>query len=120
MQQALDYAATLDIPFVFSSNGDGFVFHDRTDKADVVESTLDLDAFPSPDELWQRYAEAKGLTPKPEEIVQQDYYDDGSSKTPRHYQVNTVNATMEAIDKGENRILPVMATGTDRISTRLN
>jgi type I restriction enzyme, R subunit len=117
MQQALDYAATLDIPFVFSSNGDGFVFHDRTGKADVVESTLDLDAFPSPDELWQRYAEAKGLTPKAEEIVLQDYYDDGSGKTPRYYQVNAVNATMEAIAKGENRILLVMATGTGKTYT---
>ena len=117
MQQALDYAATLDIPFVFSSNGDGFVFHDRTGKADVVESTLDLDAFPSPDELWQRYAEAKSLTPKAEEIVLQDYYDDGSGKTPRYYQVNAVNATMEAIAKGENRILLVMATGTGKTYT---
>lgn len=117
MQQALDYAATLDIPFVFSSNGDGFVFHDRTGKADVVESTLDLDAFPSPDELWQRYAEAKGLTPKAEKIVLQDYYDDGSGKTPRYYQVNAVNAAMEAIAKGENRVLLVMATGTGKTYT---
>src|SRR3546814_18236997 len=108
MQQALDYAATLDIPFVFSSNGDGFVFHDRTDKADVVESTLDLDAFPTPDELWQRYADAKGLTLKAEEIVLQDYTDDGSGKTPGCYQLDALNATMAKSDTVGNRIRVVI------------
>lgn len=117
MQQALDYAATLDIPFVFSSNGDGFVFHDRTGHAATVETTLSLDEFPSPDELWRRYAAAKGLTPKAEQIVLEDYYDDGSGKTPRYYQVNAVNAAMEAIAKGQNRILLVMATGTGKTYT---
>ena len=105
MQQALEYAETLDIPFVFASNGDGFVFHDRTGNAANVETTLSLDNFPSPDELWRRYAEAKGLTAEAEEIVLEDYYDDGSGKTPRYYQVNAVNAAMEAIAKGQNRHL---------------
>src|SRR6201991_4912348 len=77
MQQALDYAATLDIPFVFASNGDGFVFHDRTGASSEKESTLSLDAFPSPKELWSKYCTWKGLTPKEEEIVLQDYFDDG-------------------------------------------
>lgn len=117
MQQGLEYAATLDIPFVFSSNGDGFVFHDRTGNAATVETTLGLDDFPSPDELWRRYAEAKGLTAEAEEIVLEDYYDDGSGKTPRYYQVNAVNAAMEAIAKGQNRILLVMATGTGKTYT---
>lgn len=117
MQQALDYAATLDIPFVFSSNGDGFVFHDRTGKAAMVETTLSLDEFPSPDELWRRYAATKGLTPEAEQIVLEDYFDDGSGKTPRYYQINAVNAAMEAIAKGENRILLVMATGTGKTYT---
>lgn len=117
LQQALEYAETLDIPFVFASNGDGFVFHDRTGKAATVETTLSLDAFPSPDELWRRYAEAKGLTPKGEEIVLEDYFDDGSGKAPRYYQVNAVNAAMEAIAKGQNRILLVMATGTGKTYT---
>lgn len=117
MQQGLEYAATLDIPFVFSSNGDGFVFHDRTGNTATVETTLSLDDFPSPDELWRRYAEAKGLTAKAEEIVLEDYYDDGSGKTPRYYQVNAVNAAMEAIAKGQNRILLVMATGTGKTYT---
>lgn len=117
IQQGLEYAATLDIPFVFSSNGDGFLFHDRTSNAATVETTLSLDAFPSPDELWRRYAAAKGLSAEAEEIVLEEYYDDGSGKTPRYYQVNAVNAAMEAIAKGQNRILLVMATGTGKTYT---
>ena len=117
MQQALEYAEILDIPFVFASNGDGFVFHDRTGTGDAVETTLALDAFPSPDELWQRYAAWKGLTPKGEAIVLEDYYDDGGGKQPRYYQVNAVNAAMEAIAKGQNRVLLVMATGTGKTYT---
>lgn len=117
MQQALEYAETLDIPFVFASNGDGFVFHDRTGTSDEREITLALDAFPSPGELWQRYAAWKGLTPKGEKIVLEDYYDDGSGKQPRYYQVNAVNAAMEAIATGQNRILLVMATGTGKTYT---
>ncbi|WP_344691899.1 EcoAI/FtnUII family type I restriction enzme subunit R [Sphingomonas cynarae] len=117
MQQALEYAETLDIPFVFASNGDGFVFHDRTGTGDAREITLLLDAFPSPAELWQRYAAWKGLTPEGEEIVLEDYYEDGSGKQPRYYQVNAVNAAMEAIATGQNRILLVMATGTGKTYT---
>lgn len=117
MQQALEYAETLDIPFVFASNGDGFVFHDRTSMGDTREITLTLDAFPSPGELWRRYAAWKGLTPEGEEIILEDYYDDGSGKQPRYYQVNAVNAAMEAIATGQNRILLVMATGTGKTYT---
>lgn len=117
MQQALEYAETLDIPFVFASNGDGFVFHDRTGTGKTVETTLSLDAFPSPGDLWQRYAAWKGLTPQGEEIVLEDYYDDGSGKQPRYYQVNAVNSAMEAIATGQNRILLVMATGTGKTYT---
>ena len=117
MQQALEYAGTLDIPFVFASNGDGFVFHDRTGTGDAREITLPLDAFPSPGELWQRCAAWKGLTPEGEEIVLEDYYDDGSGKQPRYYQVNAVNAAMEAIATGQNRILLVMATGAGKTYT---
>lgn len=117
IQQALEYAETLDIPFVFASNGDGFVFHDRTATGETVETTLALDAFPSPDELWQRYAASKGLTPEGEELVLEDYYDDGSGKQPRYYQVNAINAAIEAIAKGQNRVLLVMATGTGKTYT---
>ena len=82
MQQALDYAVTLNIPFVFSSNGDGFVFHDRTGASMEKEATLSLDAFPSPKDLWSKYRTWKGLTPDEEAIVLQDYFDDGSGKGP--------------------------------------
>ena len=114
MQQALDYAVTLNIPFVFSSNGDGFVFHDRTGTCPVKESTLALDAFPSPAELWDRYRRWKGLEPEQEKVVLQDYFDDGSGKAPRYYQCNAINAAIEAIAKGQNRVLLVMATGTGK------
>src|ERR1700688_2015217 len=117
MQQALDYAVTLNIPFVFSSNGDGFVFHDRTGAGAEKEASLSLDAFPSPKDLWMKYCAWKGLTPDEEEIVLQDYFDDGSGKAPRYYQSNAINAAVEAIAKGQNRILLVMATGTGKTYT---
>src|SRR5450631_2605863 len=117
MQQGLDYAATLDIPFVFSSNGDGFVFHDRTGQSATIETNLGLDAFPAPADLWARYRVWKGLTPEAEQIVLQNYFDDGSGKAPRYYQVNAVNAAIEAIAKGRDRILLVMATGTGKTYT---
>src|ERR1035437_5287844 len=113
IQQALGYAATLNIPFVFSSNGNGFLFHDRTG-AGEKETSLALDAFPSPAELWEKYRAWKGLTPDEEKIVLQDYFDDGSGKAPRYYQCNAVNAAVEAIAKGQDRILLVMATGTGK------
>ncbi len=117
MQQGLEYAATLDIPFVFSSNGDGFVFHDRTGNCATQEANLGLDAFPSPADLWARYRASKGFSPEAEKIVLQDYYDDGSKKSPRYYQVNAINATIEAIAKGRDRVLLVMATGTGKTYT---
>ena len=117
MQQALDYSDVLDIPFVFSSNGDGFVFHDKTGKSAETEATLGLDSFPSPGDLWNRYRDWKGLTTEAEEIVLQDYFDDASGKTPRYYQINAVNAAIEAIAKGRDRILLVMATGTGKTYT---
>ena len=83
MQQALEYAKTLNIPFVFTSNGDGFVFHDRTGTSMEKEATLSLDAFPSPKDLWSKYRAWKGLTPDEEAIVLQDYFEDGSGKGPR-------------------------------------
>jgi len=116
MQQALDYATTLQIPFVFSSNGDGFVFHDGTGTGNATETTLALDAFPSPADLWARYRAWKGLPPEAEEIVLQDYFDDGG-KAPRYYQLTAVNAAIEAIAKGCDRVLIVMATGTGKTYT---
>ena len=117
IQQALDYAEILHIPFAFSSNGDGIVFHDRTGASTPTESNLPLEGFPSPTDLWARYRAWKGLTPEAEEVVLQDYFEDGSGKTPRYYQVNAINATIEAIAKGQDRILLVMATGTGKTYT---
>ena len=117
MQQALGYAETLHIPFVFSSNGEGFVFHDRTGLSPERETTLSLDAFPAPAELWERYRAWKDLTPEAESVVSQDYFSDGGGKTPRYYQVNAINAAIEAIAKGRERLLLVMATGTGKTYT---
>lgn len=118
MQQALDYAETLDVPFVFSSNGDAFLMHDRTGLADKVEQELSLDTFPSPEELWARYCRWKGVdTPEAKNTVEMPYYDDGTGRAPRYYQVNAVNRTIEAVANGANRILLVMATGTGKTYT---
>ena len=117
IQQGLDYAATLDIPFVFSSNGDGFVFHDRTGLSAPVEANLGLDAFPSPADLWARYRAWKGLDGEAEQLVLQDYYDDGSGEAKRYYQVTAINRTIDAIAKGANRVLLVMATGSGKTRT---
>ena len=117
MQQALDYAEVLDIPFAFSSNGDGFIFHDRTRLSNPVECELSLDEFPSPTELWQRYKQWKGIETPVEEVIQQPYYTDGSGKKPRYYQSIAINRTVEAIAKKQNRLLLVMATGTGKTYT---
>nr|WP_315859017.1 DEAD/DEAH box helicase family protein [Rhizobium leguminosarum] len=117
LQQGLDYAETLAIPFVFSSNGDGFVFHDRTGLIATKEQNLRLDQFPSPQELWRLYSAWKGLDSSAQALVLQDYYDDGSGKAPRYYQVNAINAAVEAIAKGQDRVLLVMATGTGKTYT---
>ncbi|WP_206951966.1 EcoAI/FtnUII family type I restriction enzme subunit R [Trinickia acidisoli] len=117
MQQALEYAETLAVPFVFSSNGDGFVFHDRTGMSAKPEVTLSLGDFPSPSKLWAQYLVWKGLGPQQEKVVLQPYHDDGSDKEPRYYQRNAINASVEAIAKGQNRVLLVMATGTGKTYT---
>ncbi len=117
MQQALGYAEMLDVPFAFSSNGDGFLFHDRTGAAAKVEETLAMDRFPAPDELWRRYCEWKGIAAASEATVTQDYYSDGSGKAPRYYQVNAINRVVEAVARGQNRLLLVMATGTGKTFT---
>jgi type I restriction enzyme R subunit len=118
MQQGLKYAEMLDIPCVFSSNGDGFVFHDRTIKEGLIEKELSLDEFPTPEQLWLRYKFFKGLdTTEEERIAAQDYFTDGSGRTPRYYQQIAINRTVEAIAKGQNRILLVMATGTGKTYT---
>ena len=117
MQQALEYAETLDIPFAYSSNGDAFLEHDRTAAGGTVTREIPLDQFPSPDELWMRYCSAKGLTPDQIAATTQDYFDDGSGKKPRYFQSTAINRTVEAIVRGQNRILLVMATGTGKTYT---
>ncbi len=118
IQQGLDYAQILDIPCVFSSNGDGFLFHDRTATDGNIEIEISLDDFPTPEQLWQKYKKYKGIeTPEAERIVSQDYYFDGTNRKPRYYQQIAVNRTVEAIANGQNRILLVMATGTGKTYT---
>jgi type I restriction enzyme R subunit len=118
MQQALNYAETLCVPFVFRSNGDAFLFHDRTGLADKIEQELMLNDFPSPEFLWQRYCQWKGLeTAEAHHAIEVPYYDDGTNHTPRYYQINAINNTVEAIVKSQRRILLVMATGTGKTYT---
>ena len=118
IQQGLDYATILDIPTVFSSNGDGFYEHDRTGSDDKVERELALHEFPSPEQLWQRYKQYKGIeTPEAEHISAQDYFYDGTDRSPRYYQQIAINRTVEAIARGQQRILLTMATGTGKTYT---
>jgi type I restriction enzyme R subunit len=118
IQQALGYAITLDIPCVFSSNGDGFLFHDRTATDSTIETELTIDEFPSPETLWNKYKKYKGIvTPNGEKIALQKYFSDGSGRKPRYYQQIAVNRTVEAIANGQNRIILVMATGTGKTYT---
>src|SRR5215208_2248047 len=117
MQQALGYAKLLDVPFAVSSNGDGFLFHDGTGQAAQVEQELPLDAFPSPTELWRRYCAWKKLDAECEKVVAQEYHADGGGKEPRYYQRVAINRTVEAVARGQNRLLLVMATGTGKTYT---
>ncbi|MBL7176050.1 MAG: DEAD/DEAH box helicase family protein [Desulfobacteraceae bacterium] len=117
MQQALDYGSTLDIPFVYSTNGDAFLEHDRTKSSGKIEKELPLDGFPSPVTLWQRYRGVKKISDEQEPIVTQDYYVDVSGKAPRYYQSIAINRAIEGIARGQNRILLVMATGTGKTYT---
>jgi len=117
MQQALEYAEILDVPFAYSSNGDAFLEHDRTVITGTVTREIPLDQFPTPEELWDRYSTAKGLTEVQQKVTTQDYYDDGSRKAPRYYQLIAINRTVETIARGEKRILLVMATGTGKTYT---
>ncbi|PSQ91340.1 MAG: restriction endonuclease, partial [Proteobacteria bacterium SW_6_67_9] len=117
MQQALGYGDDLDVPFVFTSNGDGFLFHDRTGLGPQTETELTLDQFPSPETLWERYCQWKGIDTPARPVVEQPYYDDGSGRVPRYYQMVAINRAVEAVAKGRNRLLLVMATGTGKTFT---
>jgi len=117
MQQALEYAEILDVPFAYSSNGDAFLEHDRTATGGIVTREIPLDRFPTPEELWARYRAAKGYTPRQVAVATQDYHESPSGKAPRYYQLIAINRTVDAIARGENRILLVMATGTGKTYT---
>ena len=114
MQQALGYAEALDVPFVFSSNGDAFLFHDRTGQSDSIEKQIGLDEFPSPDKLWRQYRAWKGLDEESDKLVRQPYYADLAGKEPRYYQRVAIQRAVEAITRGQRRVLMVMATGTGK------
>ena len=114
MQQAIAYAQLLDVPFSFSSNGDGLVFRDATLATGVLEQNLTLEEFPSPQELWRRYCAWKGWSAEESRVAGFDY---APHKTPRYYQLNAVNRAVAAIAAGQNRVLLVMATGTGKTYT---
>ncbi len=114
MQQGLEYAEMLDVPFVYSSNGDAFMEHDKTAQSGTVERKLTLNSFPSPGELWQRWCQWKAVDEPSKQIITQDYYTDASGRIPRYYQHVAINRAIEAITKGQDRILLVMATGTGK------
>jgi type I restriction enzyme R subunit len=118
MQQALAYAEMLDAPFAISSNGDGFLLHDRTGLSHPVERELQLSEFPSPAALWPLYQQWKGLLePEAVKLIEQPIYSDGSGREPRYYQQVAINRAIEVIAKGQQRVLLVMATGTGKTYT---
>lgn len=118
MQQALGYADILEVPSAFSSNGDAFASHNKVPEVNEdIETQFPLESFPSPHILWNRYKKFRGIEEKSEQLIIQPYHADISGKEPRYYQVEAINRTMEAVARGENRILLVMATGTGKTYT---
>lgn len=117
MQQALQYASMMNVPFVFSSNGDGFIFRNKYVTEGDAEVTLALDEFPSPETLWKMYHEQNRISSSQDKVIDEPYYSDNPDKQPRYYQMNAINRTVEAIANGQDRILLVMATGTGKTYT---
>ncbi|OPX89008.1 MAG: Type-1 restriction enzyme R protein [Pelotomaculum sp. PtaB.Bin013] len=117
MQQGLSYAELLQVPFVFCSNGDGFLFHNNIADDGIIECEVELNDFPAPETLWRMWCAYRGFTKEQETVITQDYYSDGGNKTPRYYQLLAINKTIEAIANGNERILLVMATGTGKTFT---
>ncbi|MFA6900610.1 MAG: DEAD/DEAH box helicase family protein [Desulfurivibrionaceae bacterium] len=118
MQQALGYAEIIEVPSAFSSNGDAFASHNKVPAAgEDIETEFPLGQFPTPQTLWQRYKTFRGIEDKSEELLAQPYHTDSSGKEPRYYQVEAINRVMEAVARGQKRILLVMATGTGKTYT---
>ncbi len=114
LQQAMTYAKMLDLPFAYSSNGDGFAEHDfLTGK----ERQLKMDEFPTEVELISRFKEESGMTPTQETVIEQPYYSSQNTYPPRYYQRIAINRTVDSIARGQNRLLLVMATGTGKTYT---
>lgn len=114
LQQAMVYAKMLDLPFAYSSNGDGFAEHDfLTGK----ERQLKMDEFPTEVELVSRFKKESGMTPTQEAVIEQPYYSSQNTYPPRYYQRVAINRTVDAIARGQNRLLLVMATGTGKTYT---
>ncbi len=114
MQQALDYAQRMMIPFVFTSNGDGFTFRNRIDSSEKV---IGLTDFPSPESLWHIYRQNARIDGQQEKVITQPYYLEREDKAPRYYQLNAINLTVDAVIRGQDRVLLVMATGTGKTYT---
>jgi len=115
IQQAIDYSNDLQLLFAFSSNGDSFIFHDKTTGE---QKEISLDKFPTPEELWEKYKQHKGITKEEEEkIITSDYYFEQGWKEPRYYQRIAVNNVLEAVAKGKKKVLLIMATGTGKTYT---
>jgi type I restriction enzyme R subunit len=118
LQQALGYANLLQVPSAFSSNGDAFASHNKVPQdGEDIETQFPLEHFPSPQKLWQRYKKYRGIEDKSEELVLQPYYTDTTDKEPRYYQVDAISRVIEAVAKGQKRVLLVMATGTGKTYT---
>ena len=119
IQQALRYAEQLDVPFAIASDGTGFHIHDRTGQGTDVEASLAMNAFPSPDAMWDRYRQWKGLdSASATAIATEPYYEDPADrKEPRYYQRIAIQRVVETVAKGERRALLVMATGTGKTYT---
>lgn len=118
LQQALGYAEILQVPSAFSSNGDAFASHNKVPKTgEDIETQLPLDSFPPPQELWERFKTFRGIEDKEEGLVLEPYHVDSSGKEPRYYQVDAINRVVEAVAKGQKRVLLVMATGTGKTYT---
>ena len=114
MQQAIEYAEILDVPFAYSSNGDGFLEHNMLTG---MERELSIDEFPTAEELWELYVKEKDLNAEQKTMINEPYYFHLGDKTPRYYQRIAINRSVDAIAKGQNRILLVMATGTGKTYT---
>lgn len=117
IQQALSYGEALDVPFVYSSNGLAFLEHDRSKSRGKIENEIALEKFPSPEELYKRYKERKKIDNVVEEVVLEDNYEGASAHTPRYFQQVAINRAVEAVARGQDRILLVMATGTGKTYT---